>query len=319
MKAGPDISTIYRIARYYYAEGLSQEDIAAKEGFSRSQISRLIERAKDLGLVKITLIPPADRRTEEMGLELEERLELRSAIVVPVKENADTGEVTLAIATRAADFLAEILPFFDVVGIGWGRTVYKAGELLSRNSGGGRQPFFVPLIGISGDDNPNLQINTIIDRFSSAFQSRGFFVNIPSVREKGLPLSKIEEQRILNLQERWAKVEAAVVGLGDPPGDSPTLIDELPWKYKEELRKSPACGDILAQFFDAEGRIYSQEWSHDLLAFDVRKLAGIQRSICLAGGGNKHRGILAAARSGYITDLVTDERTAAAILEAKTI
>jgi deoxyribonucleoside regulator len=314
VKTGPDLSTIYRIARYYYADGLSQEEIASKEGFSRSQISRLIERAKDLGLVKITLLPPADLRTEELARALKEKLPLGSVIVVPVKSNAGSDETALAIATRAADYLSELLPRFDVVGLGWGQTVYKTAELLPRGMGKGGKPFFVPLIGTSGDNNPILQINTIIDRFSSAFRTKGLFVNMPSVREKSVPLSKIEEQRISMLEERWTKVEAAVIGLGAPPSDTPNLIDELPVEYKEELKNSTSCGDILAHFFDADGRIFRAEHSYDLLAFDIRRLPGIKRSICLAGGHNKHVGILAAARSGYITDLMTDENTARAIL-----
>ena len=315
MKTGPDVSTIYRIARYYYAEGLSQEEIAAKEGFSRSQISRLIERAKDLGLVKITLVPPTDLLTEELARKLEASLGLVSVIVVPSRKSADADEIAMAIATRAADYLPELLAGFEVVGLGWGNTVYKTAELLSRGSGKGGKPLFVPLIGISGDDNPNLQINTIIDRFSASFKTKGLFVNIPSVREKNAPLSKIEEQRVCTLEERWTQVEVAIVGLGAPPSDSPNLIDELPSDYKIELKNSNSCGDILAHFFDAEGRIFKPEHGYDLLAIDMETLAKVKRSICLAGGDNKKSGIIAAAKAGYITDLVTDESTAIAVLD----
>ncbi len=315
MKAGPDASTIYRIARYYYVEGLSQEEIGAKEGFSRSQISRLLERAKDLGLVKITVLPPADLRTEELARILVDSLRLRTAVVVPVRKNADADDIALAIATRAADCLPGLLSNFGVVGLGWGHTLYRTAELLPRNSDKAGKPLFVPLIGTSGDDNPDLQINTIIDRFSSSFRSKGLFVNMPSVREKGRPLSKIEEKRIASLEEYWNAMEAVVIGLGVPPSESPNLIAELPMEYRDELKKSASCGDILAHYFDAGGKIFEPENSCDLLAFDITKLPGIRQSICLAGGRNKHRGILAAARSGYITDLVTDEWTALAVLE----
>ena len=125
MKTGPDSSTIYRIARYYYAEGLSQEEIAVKEGFSRSQISRLIDRARELGFVKISLVPPADLRTEESARELTEALHLRSVIVVPLRNSAGADETTAAIATRAADFLVEILGEFKVVGLGWAKPSIK--------------------------------------------------------------------------------------------------------------------------------------------------------------------------------------------------
>lgn len=315
MKTGPDSSTIYRIARYYYAEGLSQEEIAVKEGFSRSQISRLIDRARELGFVKISLVPPADLRTEELARELKDALRLRSVIVVPVRNTAGAEEITVAIATRAADCLVEILREFKVVGLGWGQTVYRTAELLQRGAGKGSGPFFVPLIGTSGDDNPNLQINTIIDRFSTSFRSNGLFVNMPSVRETGAPLSKIEEKRISMLTERWNTVEAAVIGLGAPPANSPNLIDELPQGYKEELKNSRSCGDILAHFFAPDGTLFKSVYDYELLAFDIRRLSGLKRSICLAGGPGKHVGIVAAARARYMSDLVTDEQTAIAMLK----
>ena len=310
MKTGPDASTIYRIARCYYAEGLSQEEIGAKEGFSRSQISRLIERAREMGIVKISLQPPASLAGDELSRILEKRLGLKSVLAVPVRKNASYADIALAIATQAADRLCEILAEFDLVGLGWGHTVYKTAELLPRSAGKGGRPFFVPLIGISGDDNPDLQINTIIDRFGTAFRSKGFFINIPSVREIGAPFLQMEQQRVTMLEERWKAVQAAVFGLGLPPLESPELIDELPDEYKVELKKSSSCGDILAQFFDPEGRLFEAEHGYNLLAFDIGRLKHIERAICLAGGLGKSRGILAAARTGYLTDLMTDEITA---------
>ncbi|MCX7027052.1 MAG: DNA-binding transcriptional regulator [Spirochaetes bacterium] len=310
MKTGPDDSTIYRIARYYYAEDLSQEEIGAKEGFSRSQISRLIDRARDMGIVKICLQPPASLCSEELSQVLKKRLGLKSVLVVPVRKDASSEDIALAIATRAADRLSELLMEFDVVGLGWGHTVYKTAELLPRMAGKGGRPFFVPLIGISGDDNPDLQINTIIDRFGTAFRSKGFFINIPSVREKGAPISQMERQRVSALEERWKAVQAVVFGLGVPPSESPELIYELPGEYKEELKKSSSCGDILAHFFDAEGRLFEAEHGYELLAFEIERMARVERAICLAGGLSKGSGILAAARAGYMTDLMTDELTA---------
>ena len=310
MKTGPDASTIYRIARSYYAEGLSQEEIGAKEGFSRSQISRLIERAREMGIVKISIQPPSTRAGEELSQLIRTGLGLKSVLVVPVRKDASAEDIVLAIATQAADRLSDLLADFDVVGLGWGHSVYRTAELLPRTAGKGGRPFFVPLIGTSGDDNPDLQINTIIDRFGTAFRSKGYFINIPSVRERGSPLSQMERQRVAMLEERWKAVQAAVFGLGQPPSESAELIYELPREYKEELKRSSSCGDILAHFFDGEGKLFEAEHGYDLLAFDIAKLGKIERAICLAGGPNKGRGILAACRACYLTDLITDELTA---------
>jgi len=314
VKSGPDISTIYRIARCYYLDGLSQEEIALNEGFSRSQISRILDKAQKLGLVKISVVPPSSEKTEELSSRIVDMFNLQSALVVPVKHNADDEEISKSIATCAADFIAKVLDGYSIVGVGWGRTMYLAAQMLPRTIHLYRKPLFVPLIGISGDKNPNLQINTIVDRFCAAFKSQGLFINIPSVREKGVPLSKIEEQRVASLRKYWGMMEVAIFGLGTAPSHTRNLIDEFPQKYKEELMNSTACGDILAQFFEEEGKVFHSRDEYDLLAYDITKLPMIKRRICLAGGEMKAVPILAALQAQYISDLVTDEKTAEAIL-----
>ena len=44
-----DLTLLYRIARQYYIDRIPQTQIAEKENISRSQISRLITRAEQMG------------------------------------------------------------------------------------------------------------------------------------------------------------------------------------------------------------------------------------------------------------------------------
>lgn len=316
MKPGPDPTTIYRIARDYYRNGLSQEEIGRQEGFSRSQISRLIDKAKDMGMVRIELVPPSDFRSEELVASLERELGLRKVILAPLGNQGDhdSSLIARAIATAAADYLPGVIRDYAAVGLGWGRTVYATSEQLAYVPES-TDHYFLPLVGISGDDNPNLQINTIIDRFSAKFKGRGLFVNIPAVREKGAGLGKIEQERLANLREHWHEVEVAVIGLGDPPRNSSNLITEFPDSYRTRLCASDVCGDILSQFFFADGRVFRSGDEYERLAFDIEKLPSLGRVICLAGGPGKVKGIAAAARARYFTDLVTDESTALKLYE----
>ena len=255
MKTGPDATTIYRIARYYYKDGLSQDLIAKREGYSRSQVSRLLEKARELGIVKIELVPPSGSGADSFAALLEKRLGLRTVIAAPISAGGDGTNIARTIATAGAEFVAETIASHKVIGIGWGRTVYAVSELIPYAAKEGEHRF-VPLVGTSGDDDPNLQINTIIDRFSSKFRSRGLFVNMPAVREKGAALSHIERERISNLNELWDSVEVAVVGLGDPPKKNTKFITELPAAYRTALCESGCVGDILSQFFDATGEVF---------------------------------------------------------------
>ena len=52
------LQLIAEIARRYYADGLSQDEIAKLVGLSRPSISRLLLDARELGIVEIRVHPP---------------------------------------------------------------------------------------------------------------------------------------------------------------------------------------------------------------------------------------------------------------------
>ena len=43
----------------YYEQSASQQEIADRMGISRPSVSRLLQRARDLGIVRIEIVPPA--------------------------------------------------------------------------------------------------------------------------------------------------------------------------------------------------------------------------------------------------------------------
>ena len=49
------INQLILIAKLYYIDGLTQNEIAVKVHIHRSQISRMLKEARKLGLVKITV------------------------------------------------------------------------------------------------------------------------------------------------------------------------------------------------------------------------------------------------------------------------
>ncbi len=311
-----DLLTLYRVARYYYKEGMNQKKIAAIENLSRSQISRLIEKALKMGIVKFTLHLPSEFDSNELSSALERGLGLEKVIVAPISSsNADSDlKVSQVIAIAAAEYLPQVFSKSNVVGIGWGKTLYETSLQLSFTNGNSAM-YFVPMIGLSGDDNPNLQINTIIDRFCEKFKCRGLFTNIPTIRERELPLTKVEKERFENLKELWNGLDVAVIGLGKPPDKATSIISELSDEYILKVSQSQTCGDILAQFYYPGGKIFSFDDRYDHIAFEISRLNALKSVICLAGGADKVNGIIAAARCGFIKTLITDSVTARLIFE----
>lgn len=311
-----DLTMLYRIAKYYYEDHLSQNEIAQREHVSRPHVSKLLDKAREYGIVEIVVALPEKFQISETEKKLQERLGLYDAIVVisPSETKQINKKISMNIATAAVQNIPSWIEGCRNVGIGWGYTMYQTSLQLSY-SGNHENLTFVPLIGISGEDNPFFQINAIVDRFAEKFGANSYYINIPAMRENTIELSQIEKERNSKLLRYWDSLDAVIVGLGVPLKSGEFLITEVSREYKEVIKNSDTLGDILYQFFYSDGTVFDFKSNYEQVSFPIYKLRDIKKVICLAGGAAKVDGIIAAARNGFINTLVTDSTTARMILE----
>lgn len=310
-----DVMLLYRIARYYYLDGLSQKQISDIENISRSQISRLLDQARECGIVKIDVSMPENLDSKELASTLKTGLNLKKVIIVPVPGGSnDDDKVAEAIATAAASYLPKEFRGCSTIGIGWGKTMYLT-SLKMPYSNNCEEIHFVPLIGVSGTENPYLQINTIVDRISERCRARSYFIGTSSFREKSAPMTKLERERIQKLKEYWGCLDLAVMGLGAKSGIENFYVSEVSKEYALHIQQADAQGDILSQFFDINGNLISLDDSYERVAMDIHNLKQVKKVICLAGGKEKVQAIIAAGCKGYYNILVTDSITAKCIFD----
>ena len=82
MVAGSDINRLlYKVAKAYYQDNLTQEQIGDRFDLSRVKVSRLLQQARDAGIVHIIIVPPAVSNADAER-ELEARFGLDEAVVV---------------------------------------------------------------------------------------------------------------------------------------------------------------------------------------------------------------------------------------------
>lgn len=310
MTRKPELTLLYSIARSYYIDNLSQSQIAERENISRSQISRLLDKAKKLGIVNITVSLPDDPDTYELTESAAKVLGIREVIIAPVEPGVDDPTaISEAIAITAAQYLPKALKDCKTVGLGWGMTMYNMSLRLSyRNLGEDRT--YVPLVGVSGASNPYLQINTIVDRVAERHRARSYFVNAPALRDLSNPITKIDEQRMATLESYWSRLDAAVLGLGLPPKSGGLFMEEISPRINAEVIASNAEGDMLSYFFHKDGTTFDFGPNYRHNAFDIKKFRKVRKVICLAGGADKADGIFTAAKLGYFNILITDSNTA---------
>lgn len=297
-----DTELLMTAAVMYYERSASQQEIAERLGVSRPTVSRLLHRARDLGIVRIEIVPPrVDPRVVDR---LRDRLGLRSVHVAPGRANeADPGPMLAGPFGAALDETR--LASGDVVLSSWGRAVYSVSRTIRRTLPG---VVVAPAMGGNASDQPWFQPNEIVRTWARAFGGRPVYLNAPALVSASLAGPLCAEPEIRDIVRLWDVAKVALVGVGawpkpDPsyaaagfPVDDPALAD--------------AVGDVAGWSFTIDGRIVPLGGDRALLGVTADQLRAIPSVICFAGGASKAQAAIGAARAGLINVLVTDAATA---------
>jgi deoxyribonucleoside regulator len=303
-----------QVARLYYEDDQTQEEIAAALGLSRPKISRLLRQARDEGIVQISIHDPLDS-DEPLAQQLLQAFDLKTAIVVP----SGSGLTNRHLGHAAARYLAETLHDGDALGIGWGRTLCEVVNALPDRE---REAHVhvVPLVGGLGQVSPSFQVNELAQRLAMSFGGTWQCLYAPAILESQEALNTLAAQPdIQRITERWSHLKYALVGIGNSDFHSEVrvlFIDYLRPEVQDSLRAAGAAGDICVRFFDGEGIPCPSNVS--VLGIDLAQLKAVEQVIAVAGGANKVDAILGALRGGYVSTLITDSVAAQGILQSST-
>lgn len=312
MNINCDELTILRIAKYYYLDGLSQKQIAEKENFHRSQISRILKMARELGYVKIEIALPSGNNTEQLGKQLELKLGLKQVWVAPALSKQE--EPLEALGFFAARQLEKILPYCKNIGIGAGTTLYKTASCLKYQSTEEPLEFF-SLVGYTGVNDIALQSNVLLESFARHFDGKCHFNNFPSYRRKDL-MSPLDMSRYNDLMDSYKKLDTAVISIGGPLGISNPHFEEYPVEIHNLQEKlANPHGDLVGTVFFDNNEFLELPDYYISPSISIPTLQKIPNIICIAAGSEKVYSIISAARQKYINMLITDEATAKSLLK----
>lgn len=309
----PD-QVILDVATFYYEQRLTQEEIAKRINTSRSTVSRLLEEARERGIVHIKINYPWQRQ-HSLEDKLIERFGLRGACVLVGKEKQDE-EIRRGIGELAARLVDGYVRDNQVLGLSYGRSVASTIAALSPNRK--LSLTVVPVIGAVGSDNPSIDGPDLVRRFANAYGGEYRYLPVPllvdDVRTRDALIQSPKVYETLNLAKR---ADIIVLGIGTL---SPDVSSEI-WKgYLDErqlqrLKNQGAVGDMCGQFYDAHGQLLDLEVNRRSIGIGIEVLSMIEYVIAVASGKAKVEAILGALRGKYLNILVTDDTTAAAVLQ----
>jgi lsr operon transcriptional repressor len=308
------------VAWFYYKDELTQDEIARRLSLSRASVGRMLDRARRIGLVTISL------NTEyldafELSGRLRETFGLREALVVPDhdREPDDRAALNTRLGRGAAQFMSTHLRPGVSLGIGWGDTVGRAvtatnfgavGPIQMVTLTGGVDGYLQTILSSRGDSSRGEADSGGTDESRVAVIPAPIVASTPS-----LAAALRGEPAIQQVLKRAHEVDVALVGVGTPTDDA--TIVQMGYMSADDagrFRARGAVGDILGQFFDIHGRVLALPIHRRRIGIELRDLRDVPTVVGVAGGLRKSEGILGALHGRFLSVLVTNEHVAARLL-----
>ena len=295
----------------YYVAGNTQDQIAAKLGCSRQSAQRLVSLAVSEGLVKVRIDHPI-----AVCLDLARRLKARFALdfIEVAPGDPDSSSTTIGVAEAASAEIERRLKS-DVpiiMAIGTGRTLKAAIEQLAPMEC--PQHKIVSLTGNIAPDGSAAYYNVIFT-MSDRVKARSFPMPLPVIASSPDERSMLHSQAMIRSTLALAeKADITFVGIGDLGDDAPLYKDGfVSLAELKALQKAGAVGEIVGWAFDRDGRLVDGITNERVASAPIPSR---EKSLVIATamGARKLPGLLAAVNRRLVNGLITDERTAEALL-----
>ncbi len=298
---------LVKIARLYYEEGYTQQEIAKKLSISRPQISKLLKKAKDRGIVKIDIVYEKEDFSA-LEIALSKKFNLHEAMIVP-----SYSDIKDALALAAGEYLKRILRDNITISLSWGSTLRRLVDMLEVKKK--YKVDVIPIMGGMGNRGSKITSSEIARTLSEKIGGTHYVIHAPViVKDISTKKALLAEDVINEIFKKAKNSNFSFVGIGKIT-DTSTMIQEGYLKRADfqELKDKGVVGDICTTFFDIEGNVIDTELNKRIIGLDVRDLKN-STIIGVGGGREKREAILGALRGRFINVLITDKETGTYLL-----
>lgn len=295
------------IARSFYVEGRSKVEIAERLGVSRFKVARILEEARELGLVKVSIELPSAIDAGASAA-LKEHLGLRVVVLSPQVSDA----VRNHLGRLGAALLSERVTAEDVLGLTCSRSVASVASALTSLA----PCDVIQLTGtLAGPDGEPGSVESV-RRAAAVGGGRQFPLYAPMV------LTDAETTRALSHQDAIRRVldlaptvTIAVVSIGGWSPGASTVWDVASDAEREHAVNAGGVGEIGGRLFDARGQAVVTDLDERVLGVVLEDLRTIPEVVALAHGADRAEAVRAAVTGRLLSALVCDHALARALLE----
>jgi len=298
----------------YYVEEMTQSAIAEALGVGRVTVVRLLSEARALNEVRVSL-PRDMAELSQLEIALQKEWRIAEAIAAPL--SSPDADPRAAIGAAAGQYLSEMLRPGMKIGLGWGKTLFNSLGFLSEKSVPG-----LSVVSLAGGVTHVHQANPaeFAWQFARLYRADCYLIAAPAIVDSAATKNALIERCGLREVFDFAKsLHAVVVSVGPMTAQSTTnQFGFVSAADQKALRARGAVGDVLFNFFDADGRLVDHPLNERAMSIPIKTIAATPARILVAGGLDKVDAMIGAFHLLRPTVTITDQFTAAALLEKAT-
>jgi DNA-binding transcriptional regulator LsrR (DeoR family) len=303
------------IAEMYYQQGKNQAEISKIVGLTRSAISRLLTEARQKGIVEINIHRPLSYDTERES-ELKKKFKLMGIRVVRCNAGLSDEELKERLGKMAATELSTLIKPGMTIGISWGTTVKS---VINAYEGPPIPDTRVTqLLGVLGFTRLSYSGHTLVELLAKKLGGQSTYLYSPFIVETEDTAKMLKNDPSIKEALSYAKKsDLAILGIGSTKPDYCSLYqrEHITKADLAEINSKQAVGDVNGQFFTIDGEHAEVAFHKRLISISREDLANIPLRFAAAGNPEKAEAILGAIRAGFVNYLITENFTAARILE----
>lgn len=296
-------SLLLKVATLYYESNLTQTTIAKRLKISRPTVSNLLKEARDRGIVRIT-IQHSKMNTNKQQDEIATKYNLDNVYIAPQSYGALTNKNL--VGSLCADFIEQIAPEIQTLGIGWGTTMYEFVHAASHTNFNHLK--ITPLMGGFGISDVKFHSNHLAFQLAEKYNCGVNYFYAPAFAESIEVKDTFESTNLVKeIYDQGKNVDLAITGVGNPAETSTyQRLGYITSEEKKSIRSSPIIGDVLATFFDENGTSVSTPISDRMLGIKLEDLEMVKEVLVVASGEEKIPSIKALLNKGFINHIIID-------------
>lgn len=301
-----ELEMIAEVASLYYQDDMNQQQIANELYYSRSKVSRMLKKAKELNVVEVSINFPLDR-VKSLEIQLKRAFNLNEVIVVKNK-NHDEDKMLQRVCSMGSKFVDELLHDGMSVGLSWGTTMYHLIKALKPIRK--KEIKIVQITGVIPNMNEkNYDASELVRKMADKYSGEFISLHAPLyVTNKDVSDMLLEQSIIKETLEIAKSVDLIVTGLSNFDANTNVIWEKsLSKEVKQNLLDKGAVGIFLSHFINEDGQLADQEFDDQIMAIKLDDVKKVKNVITIATGTRKAKAVIAALKGGYINTLIVDD------------